>query len=182
MATSLARLGTFAPVGISPFEQLAPRVHPSAFVHRSAELIGDVDVGEEASIWPCAVLRGDHGQIRVGPRTSIQDGSVCHATENQSATWVGAECTVGHRVVLHGCRVGDHCLVGMGSLLLDNAELGEWCFVGAGALLPPGAVFPARSFILGAPARRIREISDQEGEWIRYACEAYRDLTRRYRT
>ena len=144
-------------------------------------MIGDVEIAEEASIWPGAVLRGDHGQIRVGARTSIQDGTVCHATENESTTVVGAECTVGHRVVLHGCQIGDHCLVGMGSLLLDNAKLGEWCFVGAGALLTPGKVFPARSFILGSPARRLREISEQEVEWIRYACQAYRDLTRRYR-
>ncbi len=167
---------------IESFEKLTPRVHPSAFVHSGAFLLGDVVVGEEASIWPAVVLRGDHGGIVVGARTSIQDGSVAHATEGISQTVIGAECTVGHRVVLHGCRVGDHCLVGMGSVLMDNAELGEWCFLGAGSLVPPGKVFPPRSFLLGSPARRLREIGAREQEHIEYAWRAYQDLARRYRT
>ncbi len=120
---------------IESFGSNSPRVHPLAFVHPGAHLIGDVDVGEEASVWPAAVLRGDHGPISIGARTSVQDGCVAHATENRSQTRIGMECTIGHRVVLHGCRVADHCLVGMGSVLLDNAEIGEWSFVGAASLL-----------------------------------------------
>ena len=165
---------------IETFEAHTPRVHPRAFVHPGAHLIGEVAVGDESSIWPSAVLRGDHGGIFIGDRTSIQDGSVAHATENRSTTRVGSQCTVGHRVVLHGCVVGDNCLVGMGSVLLDQAELGEWCFVGAGALLTSNKVFPPRSFILGAPARRVREVTAQEMQWIEYSWKAYVDLGRRH--
>ncbi len=166
---------------IDPFENLVPRVHPSAFVHPGAYLIGSVDIGEEASIWPGAVLRGDHGAICIGKRTSVQDGCVAHATENQSETTIGQGCTIGHRVVLHGCRVGDHCLVGMGSVLLDNVVLEDWCFVGAGTLLTPGKKFAPRSFILGSPGRRLREISDEEARWISHSADSYADLARRYR-
>jgi carbonic anhydrase/acetyltransferase-like protein (isoleucine patch superfamily) len=168
-------------VPIEPFENNNPRVHPSAFVHPGAYLIGDVEVGEEASIWPAAVLRGDHGPISIGARTSIQDGCVAHATENRSHTRIGMECTVGHRVVLHGCRVSDRCLVGMGSVLLDNVELGEWCFVGAASLLTPERKFPPRSFILGSPGRRVREVTSQEVEWIVHSWKSYLDLVHRRR-
>lgn len=167
-------------VPIESFEQHIPQVHPLAFVHATAQLIGQVQVGEEASIWPCAVLRGDHAPINVAARTSIQDGCVAHVTHNQSETQIGMECTVGHRVVLHGCIVGDHCLVGMGSVLLDNAELGEWSFVAAGSLLTPNRKFPPRSFILGSPARRMREVTSAEMEWITYSWKSYQDLARRY--
>jgi gamma-carbonic anhydrase len=168
-------------VPIETFEQHTPRIHPSAFVHPSAHLIGDVQLDDESSVWPTAVLRGDHGAILIGPRTSIQDGSVAHSTHGTSETRIGAECTVGHRAILHGCRVGDRCLVGMGSILLDNSEIGDDSFVAAGALVPPNRKYPPRSFILGSPARRMREVTLQEVEWIRYSCEAYRDLARRHR-
>lgn len=168
-------------MAIETFDRFSPRVDPTAFVHPAATLIGEVEVEAEASVWPSAVLRGDHGLIRIGPRTSLQDGSVCHATENRSQTIVGAECTVGHRAVLHGCRVGDRCLVGMGSIVLDGVQLGDGCFVGAGTLLTPGTQWPPNSFVLGAPGRRVREVSAQEREWITYSWKAYQDLARRYR-
>ena len=166
---------------IETFEKWSPRVHDKAFVHAMATLIGDVEIGEEASIWPSVVLRGDHGAIVVGARTSIQDGAVAHATDGVSVTSIGEETTVGHRVVLHGCKVGPRCLVGMGSVLLDNVELGEGCFLGAGSLVTPGKVFPPRSFILGSPAKRIREVTAKELDWIEYSWKAYQDLCRRYR-
>jgi len=168
-------------VPIESFEKNTPRVHPRAFVHPGAYLIGDVEVGEEASIWPTAVLRGDHGLIAIGARTSVQDGCVAHATEGRSTTRIGMECTVGHRVVLHGCVVGDHCLLGMGSVILDNVELGEWCFVGAATLLTPNKKFPPRSFILGSPGRRVREVTAEEIEWIGHSASSYVELVRRRR-
>jgi carbonic anhydrase/acetyltransferase-like protein (isoleucine patch superfamily) len=166
---------------IESFEAHSPLVHPTAFVHPSACVIGEVEIGENASVWPMAVLRGDHGRIVIGARTSFQDGCVAHATDGVSTTRVGVECTVGHRAVLHGCVVGDRCLVGMGSVLLDGVELGDDSFIGAGALLTPDKKFPPRSFILGSPARRVREVSAAEMEWIGYSFQAYLDLAKRHR-
>src|SRR5262245_58997946 len=120
---------------VEPFEHMVPHVAPHAFVHPLAAVIGDVEIGAEASVWPGASLRGDHGAIRIGARTSIQDGTVAHATENLSTVVIGEECTVGHRVILHGCSVSDHVLVGMGSILLDGCEIGPWTMIGAGTLI-----------------------------------------------
>ena len=167
-------------VNLTPHAGFTPKVHPLAYVHPAAQLLGDVEVGAESSVWPTAVLRGDNGWVRVGMRTSIQDGVVLHGTVGISKTTVGDECTVGHRAVLHGCTVGSHCLVGMGSILLDNAELGEWCFVGAGALITPNKKFEPRSFILGSPARRVREVTAKELEWIDHSWKVYQGLTHRY--
>jgi len=166
---------------IEPFEKFRPQISGKAFAHPQATLIGDVVVGEEASIWPGAVLRGDQGPIRIGARTSIQDGCVVHATEGNSETHIGAECTVGHRVILHGCRVGARCLVGMGSILLDNVQVGDDSFIAAGSLLTPGKVFPAGSFILGSPARRVRDISDEERRWVEFSWRTYVELWQRHK-
>jgi carbonic anhydrase/acetyltransferase-like protein (isoleucine patch superfamily) len=163
------------------FRGLVPRVHARAWVHASAVLLGEVELEEEASVWPATVLRGDVGAITIGARSNVQDGSVAHATGGVSVTRVGVETTVGHRVVLHGCLVGDHCLVGMSSTLLDNCRLGEWCFVAAGSLIPPGKVFEPRSFILGAPARRVREVNARELESIDHGWRVYLDLMKHYR-
>lgn len=163
------------------YQSFEPKVHPLAYVHPSAQLIGEVEVGEEASVWPTCVLRGDNGAIRIGARTSFQDGSIAHATLGQSKTTVGDECTIGHRVVLHGCTVADHCLVGIGSTLLDGVELGEWCFVAAGSLLTPNRKFPPKSFILGSPAKAVREVNAKDMEWIVHSTKVYLDLTRTYR-
>jgi gamma-carbonic anhydrase len=167
-------------VPIESFEQWTPHVHPSAFVHPGAHVIGDVRVGEEASIWPSVVLRGDQGSIVIGARTSIQDGSVAHATHGISTTVIGAHCVVGHRVILHGCVVGAHCMVGMGSVVMDNVELGDYSFVAAGALIPPGKKFPPRSFILGSPGRLVREVTERELNQVKHGWETYVDLTHRY--
>jgi carbonic anhydrase/acetyltransferase-like protein (isoleucine patch superfamily) len=168
-------------MAIDSYDGCTPKVHPLAFVHASAQLLGDVEVGEEASVWPTAVLRGDNGWIRFGARTNFQDGAVAHATLGTSNTTVGEECTIGHRTILHGCTVGSHCLVGMGSILLDGVELGDWCFVAAGSLLTPNRKFEAGSFILGSPAKRIRALKPAEKEWIAHSTAVYLELTRKYR-
>jgi carbonic anhydrase/acetyltransferase-like protein (isoleucine patch superfamily) len=168
-------------MAIESFEKWVPRIHPLAFVHAGAHVIGDVEMDEESSLWPSAVLRGDQGAIRIGARTSIQDGSVVHATDGLSTTSVGEECTVGHRVILHGCQVGNRCLIGMGSVLLDNVSVGDSCLVGASALLTQGKKFPPYSLILGSPAQRVRELNAGERQYVENAWRSYQDLVRRYR-
>ncbi|MGE3619082.1 MAG: gamma carbonic anhydrase family protein [Acidimicrobiia bacterium] len=129
-----------------------PTIDPTAYVHPDAVVIGDVHLGAEASVWPCAVLRGDDGGIVVGARTSIQDGTVVHTTV-ALPTRVGAGCVIGHNVHLEGCTIHDGTLVGSGSVVLHGAVVEEGALVGAGALVPPGMVVPARAMALGVPAK-----------------------------
>lgn len=165
---------------IEPFEHLRPVVPPTAYVHDLAAVIGDVTLGDAVSVWPGASLRGDHGAIRIGARTSIQDGAVAHGTERISEVDVGAECTVGHRAILHGCRVADHVLVGMGAILLDNCEIGEWTIVGAGALVTARKKIPAGVLVTGSPAKVVRDVTDEERRWIAYSWKAYVDFAARF--
>lgn len=128
-----------------------PDIHELAFVHPEAVVIGRVTIGPEASVWPGAVLRGDHGTIEIGARTSIQDGSVVHTT-SRWVTVIGAECVVGHNTHLEGCVVGDRCLIGSGSVTLNRARVGTGSIVGAAALVPEGFEVPPRSLAVGVPA------------------------------
>jgi carbonic anhydrase/acetyltransferase-like protein (isoleucine patch superfamily) len=168
-------------MALTQFNGLIPSVHPKAWAHPSAELLGDVVLESGVSIWPTSVLRGDCGRIWVEEQTNIQDGSVVHATQGISTTRVGKRCTIGHRVVLHGCQIGDACLIGMGSLVLDNVEIGAESFVAAGTLIPPGKKFGPRSFILGSPAKWIREVTEKELRVIEHSWKGYVDLARTYR-
>ncbi len=165
---------------IERFESHAPVVPASAFVHATAAVIGDVVLGEQSSVWPAASLRGDHGPIRIGARTSIQDGSVAHTTGGLSEVVVGDGCTIGHRVILHGCRVADHVLVGMGAILLDNCELSEWTLVGAGTLVTARKKFPPGVMILGNPGKVVRELTEDERRWIDMSWRTYVDFTARF--
>ena len=144
-------------MAITSYGTITPTIHPTAYVHPSAQLLGDVTLAEDVSVWPTCVLRGDSGAIRIGARTSFQDGSIAHATMGASKTTIGQECTVGHRVIVHGCTIGDRVLVGMASTLLDDVVIGDECFIAAGSLIPPGRVFEPRSFIMGAPAKLVLE-------------------------
>jgi carbonic anhydrase/acetyltransferase-like protein (isoleucine patch superfamily) len=165
---------------IEPFEKHTPQLGAGAFVHALASVIGDVQVGAQSSIWPGASLRGDHGPIRIGPRTSVQDGAVAHTTEDVSQVVVGAECTVGHRAILHGCRVADHVLVGMGSILLDGCEIGEWTLIGAGTLVTARRKIPPGVLVLGNPGQVVRELTQKERDWITYSWKTYVDYTSRF--
>ena len=162
------------------FEGLAPRLHARSWVHASAQVLGDVVLEEEVSVWPTSVLRGDCGTIRVGARTNVQDGTIAHATRGVSQTTIGVECTIGHRVILHGCTVGDRCLVGMGSIVLDQVEIGAESFVAAGSLVTPGKKFEPRSFLVGSPAKRVREVTSKDLEQMAQAWKTYLDLARGY--
>ncbi len=179
--SNIARVGYGAAMASYTYDGMTPRIHSTAWVHPSAQLLGDVEVGEGASVWPTAVLRGDCGPVRVGARTNVQDGCVLHDTDGLSKTLVGSDVTVGHRAILHGCTVGDSCLIGMGSIILDNADVGEWSFVAAGSLITPGRRFEPRSFIMGSPAKRVRECTAKDLEWIAHSSRTYQALARAYR-
>jgi carbonic anhydrase/acetyltransferase-like protein (isoleucine patch superfamily) len=147
---------------LRPYRSLLPRVHPSAYVDQSAQVIGDVEIGEESSVWMNVVIRGDVNTIRIGARTNIQDGTVIHVMRGTHPTRIGHDVTVGHAAVLHGCTIHDRCLIGMGALLLNGAEIGEDSIVAAGTLVPEEKTFPARSLLMGRPAVLRRELTDRE--------------------
>ena len=147
---------------VFPHRGVTPQIHPRAFVAPTASVIGDVHLEEGASIWYGAVLRGDVMPIRVGAHTSIQDNSVLHATGGWAETRVGARCTVGHGVILHGCTVGDDVLVGMGSIVLDAAEIGDWVVLGAGSLVTARSKIPSGVLAMGRPAKPVRELTEIE--------------------
>jgi carbonic anhydrase/acetyltransferase-like protein (isoleucine patch superfamily) len=142
-----------------------PRLGESVFIAPSADVIGDVEIGASSSIWFQSVLRGDIEPIRVGAHTNIQDGSVVHTLLGSPAV-VGDWVTVGHRVVLHGCTIEDHCLIGMGAIVLNRARVGEGSIVAAGALVLEGTVIPPRSLYLGVPARFQRQLTGSDRVFI----------------
>ena len=157
--------------------QLEPRISDSAWVDSTAVVIGDVELGEKVSIWPMVVLRGDQGKISIGDESNIQDGTVVHSTGGVSTTTVGKRCTVGHRVILHGCLVQDDCLIGMGAILLDNCVVGAGSIIGAGALVTANTKIPPHSLVLGSPAKIVRTISRKEQEhWIEHGHAEYLKL------
>ena len=160
------------PRNILPFGERRPEVDESAFVAPGAYVIGRVEVGEESSIWYGAVLRGDLDEIRIGARTSIQDNAVIHIDEGYPAT-VGDDCIIGHAAVVHGCEVGDRCLIGMNATVLTGARIGEGSVVGAGALVPQGKKYPPRSLIVGVPARQVGEVTDEQAEAIARGAKSY---------
>lgn len=140
---------------IYALDDLAPRIHPDAFIHPGATIIGDVTIGAFSSVWPGAVIRGDDGPITIGDRTSVQDGAVVHTVE-ESPTQIGSNCTVGHLAHLEGCIVDDFALIGSGSIVLRRAHVESWALVGAGAVVPPGKIVPSGALAVGMPAT-IRE-------------------------
>jgi carbonic anhydrase/acetyltransferase-like protein (isoleucine patch superfamily) len=167
---------------IRPFRGRQPLLHPSVFVADNATLIGDVQIGARSSVWFGAVIRGDVFHIRIGSETSIQDNTVVHVTHERFATVVGDRVTVGHSVTLHGCTVGDLCIVGMGATVLDQVEIGERCIVGAGALLTPGTKVPPGHLVVGAPARVKRPLTEAELQWLAASAAHYVELARIYKS
>ncbi len=157
---------------------LVPQIDPSAYVHPDAVVIGDVRIGAQASIWPCAVLRADGARIDIGARTSVQDGSVIHVAEGMP-TFVGDDVVIGHIVHLEGCRIENHALVGNGAVVLHNAVVGEAALVGSNAVVPGAMVIPSRAMALGVPARIREDAVDPEP--LRLAVESYVARGERYR-
>jgi len=151
--------------------------HDVAFISARASITGKVSLGKDSSVWHNATLRGDIAPIRIGERTNIQDGAVLHVAHDLPCI-VGDDVTVGHGAIVHGCRVGNRCLIGMGSIILNGAEIGEECLVGAGALVTEGKKIPPRSLVLGNPARVVRGVTDEEAAGILESAAAYLRLAR----
>jgi carbonic anhydrase/acetyltransferase-like protein (isoleucine patch superfamily) len=174
-------------MSIRNFEGHAPRVHAAAFVDEQAMVCGQVTIGADSSIWPMTVVRGDINTIVIGERTNIQDGSVLHVTHDSeyapggAPLVVGNDVTVGHRVVLHACTVEDLCLVGMGAVVLDGAVIRSGTMIAAGALVSPNKDLEGGYLYVGAPARRARELTEQEKRFLRYSAQHYARLKDRHR-
>lgn len=150
----------------------APTIGDKAWVAPSADLIGDVQLGEQASIWFGAVVRGDNTPIAIGARSNVQEGAALHSDPGAPLT-IGEEVTVGHHAVLHGCTIGARSLIGMGAIVLNRAVIGEDCIVGAGALVTEGKAFPAGSLIVGSPARAVRTLDDAAKAMLRGSAAVY---------
>lgn len=165
---------------IRSFNGHKPKIHPKAYVHPSAEVIGRVEIAEGASVWPGCVLRGDTDKIVIGARTNIQDNTVIHCDAG-IPTILGKNITVGHACILHGCRIQDNVLVGMGSVVLE-AKVGSWTFIGARALLLGGLDVPAKSLVLGSPAKILRPASPKEIAAIRAGAKNYFERQKAHRT
>jgi carbonic anhydrase/acetyltransferase-like protein (isoleucine patch superfamily) len=168
-------------MAIYELDGVAPRVAQTAWVADSAEVMGEVVMGEDASVWFGAVVRGDSDSITIGAGTNIQDASVLHADLNQPLV-IGERVTVGHQVMLHGCTIGDESLIGIGAIVLNGAKIGKNCLVGAGALVTEGKEFPDGSMIIGSPAKAVRQLSPEQIEGLRMSAQHYIDNARRFKT
>lgn len=147
-----------------------PRVHPTAFIDDSAQVIGEVEIGEESSVWMCTVVRGDVNWIKVGRRTSIQDGTIVHVMTGTHPTTIGDHVTIGHAAVVHGCTIENQCLIGMGAILLNGAHIGGCSIVAAGTLVVEEMKVPPRSLVMGSPGKVKRQLTDAEvAEILLYA-------------
>ena len=155
------------------YRGVRPRVHESAFVDDSAQVIGDVEIGGESSIWMNAVVRGDVHWIRIGARSNVQDGTVVHVMNRTHPTTIGNDVTIGHAAVVHGCTLADRILIGMGAILLNGATVADDCIVAAGTLLTEGVTVPSRSLVMGSPGRVKRQLTDREVASIVQYSERY---------
>ncbi len=173
-------------MSVRSFDGHTPVLGEGVYVDEQALVAGRVEVGADSSVWPMSVVRGDINSIRIGARTNIQDGSVLHVTHDSEyapggqALSIGDEVTVGHKVVLHACTVGDRCLIGMGSVVLDGAVIQSGAMVGAGSLVTPGKELEGGYLYVGSPARRLRELSDREKDFLGYSAAHYVELKNRW--
>jgi carbonic anhydrase/acetyltransferase-like protein (isoleucine patch superfamily) len=159
-----------------------PQVDPTAYVQPSAQIVGDVGIGAQSSVWFNVVIRGDVYPVRIGARTNIQDNSTVHVTGGRWATRIGDEVTVGHGVVLHGCRIGNRCLVGVGAIVLDGADIADDCLIAAGSLVTPGTTAPPQSMLMGRPARVVRPLRPEELAHLKQSALNYVAHADSYRT
>jgi gamma-carbonic anhydrase len=158
---------------LRPFRGIFPQVDPTVYIDESAQVIGDVRIGADSSVWMNVVIRGDVNEIRIGRRSNIQDGTIVHVMRDTHPTRVGDDVTVGHAAVLHGCTIEDRCLIGMGAMLLNGAVIGSDSIVAAGTLVTEGTEVPPRSLVMGRPGKVKRALSDTEVASIRDYADRY---------
>lgn len=167
---------------IRPFRGVHPRIQPTAFISDSSQVIGDVHIGEESSVWFNTVVRGDMFYIRIGNRTNVQDNSVIHTRTGAHPTILEDEVTVGHSVTLHGCYIERGSLIGIGSIVLDEARVGARSLVAAGSLISPGTIIPPRSLVMGMPAKVKRPLTDEEVAGLDLYWQNYVEYTKMYKS
>jgi carbonic anhydrase/acetyltransferase-like protein (isoleucine patch superfamily) len=158
---------------LRPYRGVLPRVHPSAFIDDSAQVIGDVEIGEECGVWMCAVIRGDVHSIRVGRRSNIQDGTIVHAMTGTHPTTIGDNVTIGHGALIHGCTIENEVLIGMGAIVLNGARVGSGSIVAAGTLIAEGMTVPPKSLVMGSPGKVKRLLTHAEVADIMVYAERY---------
>ena len=155
------------------YRSVYPTVHPSAFVDASAQIIGDVLLGAESSVWMNVVVRGDVNYVRIGARTNIQDLTLVHVMHDTNPTMIGDDVTVGHSAVVHGCTIEDRCLIGMGAILLNGCRIGTGSIIAAGALVTEGSIVPPGSMVMGLPGKVRRPLTPEEGASIKWYADNY---------
>ena len=165
---------------IRSYKGITPRLGARVYVDESAQVIGDVELGDHASVWMCAVIRGDVHAIRIGPYSNVQDNCVIHVFKEQHATVVADHVTIGHSATIHGCRIDSYCLIGMGATILNEAHVGEESIVAAGSLVPEGMVIPPRSLVMGVPAKFRRQVTEEERAGLRQSAANYFEYKETY--
>ena len=168
-------------MAIYQLEDLTPDIHPTAWVADNAQVMGNVALAEDSSVWFGVVIRGDTESISVGKGSNIQDNSVLHADHGKPLV-IGDNVTVGHQVMLHGCTIGDGSLIGIQAVVLNGAKIGKHCLVGAGSLVTEGKEFPDGCMILGSPAKAVRQLSAEQIEGLKMSAQHYVDNAARYRS
>ncbi len=173
-------------MNIRKFKNISPKIGRSTYIDPSAVVIGDVTLGDNVSIWPMAVVRGDVERITIGVNTNVQDGSILHVTHYGKFTdrgyplTIGKCVTVGHRAILHACTIGDYCLIGMGAIIMDDSKVEDHVILGAGSLVPSGKTLNSGHLYIGSPAKMIRELSGEEFEFLAYSSQHYVELKDQY--
>ena len=165
---------------IKSFNSIEPKIHESAYIADDAIIIGDVEIGEDASVWFGSIIRGDVNFIRIGAGTNIQDATVIHVSSKTHSTVLEENITVGHRVVLHGCHVESGCLIGIGAILMDGVRVGRNSLIAAGSLLTPGSQIPLNSLVMGSPAKVKRALTDDELAYLDRSWRNYVELKKHY--
>lgn len=171
---------------IRSFKNITPSIKNSSYIDEAACVIGDVVIGEDCSVWPMVAIRGDVNIIRIGDRTNIQDGSVLHVTHKGplspegNALHIGSDVTIGHGAVIHACTIGDQCLIGMGSVVLDAAVIKKGAMIGAGSVVSPAKVLEGGYLYIGSPARQVRELNQKEKDFLVYSAQHYVNLKNEY--